>query len=961
MKFLTKGLLALLVTVAIAGSAFAQGGGASSTGTIQGRVADAQGAVLPGVTVTATSPSALGAQTAVTSETGNYRFPALPPGVYELTFELAGFNSLKRSGISISLGFVANVNVELALATLQETVTVSGASPVIDTTSTRVQQNFKMEQLQSIPNGRDMWALLAVTPAVMMNRVDVGGNRAGTQQGYAAYGQTGQVRVLIEGINTTEGTGGAGFYFDYASLEEAFLGTSGQSAEMPNPGVQSQFIARSGSNQFQGEYHVDWYNNSLQGSNLPDEYIVPTAFNNSPIREHSNEIDRYYDQDINAGGPIAKDKVWFFGTYRKQFNAVAQPSFQFDKTFDTLLWNAVGKATYQMNQKNKLIGYYQWGQKEQPNRLPDSAYTYASPEQTLAQLSGSWVYKAEWNSTVSDKVYLEARYGDFGYYFPLTTNSPDNFFTQDTGRLVMEGAHQKQQLDRDRKQYNLASTYFLDTAKGSHTFKMGFEYLKERSWEGYESRRGGDSNVELRFNNGAATQVIFGFPTADCAVGTLSAHDCLKGQAALNQVGLFLTDTWAVGKMTMNAGVRYDRYSGWLPEQDQMAGTAAGWAATFPSLAAQVQAKTFAERDLYTWNSFAPRIGFVYDLKGDGKTVLKANYGLYWHNPGVGISGNANPNTANKSATYTWTDLNGDRRWQNGEQAASFTTADLEGSIGLDPNIKDPYTHEVSAWVEQQLSATMGVRAGYVYKTEDDLIATFVPGAGPEVFTTPYNFLDIGVDGRSGTADDRNLTFYGIPTATYNTLDRSAIQMNVDQFARYKSVEASVNRRYAGKWSASFGGAYTLQHDFAAGAPAYTPNNPGVGDRSTWNFKATASYDAPYGIRLSPVFRHQSGVNYARTLTITAPAGLTGSTRSTTAYADATDDNREDNIYVFDIRAEKQLTFGPRVKLRLMFDAFNLGNSHASETIGRATGLSYQKPTLIMAPRTARLGFRFIF
>src|SRR6187549_1025567 len=311
-------LLAVLAVLSFSTAAFAQGGGASSTGTIQGRVADSQGAVLPGVTVTATSPSALGAQTTVTSETGNYRFPAVPPGNYELTFELAGFNSLKRSGISITLGFTANVTVELALATVQETVTVSGASPVIDTSTTRVQQNFKMEQLQSIPNGRDMWALLAVTPSVQMGRIDVGGNRAGTQTGYTAYGMNGQVRVLIEGINTTEGTGGAGFYFDYASLEEAFLGTSGQSAEMPNPGVQSQFIARSGSNQFQGEYHLDWYNNSLQGANIPEEYSVPTAYGgtngSNAIRQHSNEIQKYYDHDINAGGPMAKDKLWFFGT-----------------------------------------------------------------------------------------------------------------------------------------------------------------------------------------------------------------------------------------------------------------------------------------------------------------------------------------------------------------------------------------------------------------------------------------------------------------------------------------------------------------------------------------------------------------------------------------------------------------------------------------------------------------------
>jgi len=204
----------------------------------------------------------------------------------------------------------------------------------------------------------------------------------------------------MEGINTTEGTGGAGFYFDYASLEEAFIGTSGQSAEMPNPGVQSQFIARSGSNNFQGEYHVDWYNNSLQGANIPDSYIVPTAFNNSPIREHSNEIIGYYDQDINAGGPIKKDKLWFFGTYRQQQNQLKQPNWNFDQTFDTTLWNPVAKVTYQMNQKNKFVGYYQLGQKEQPNRMFSTPYTYQTPGPTYLQASGSWEYQAEWQGRV---------------------------------------------------------------------------------------------------------------------------------------------------------------------------------------------------------------------------------------------------------------------------------------------------------------------------------------------------------------------------------------------------------------------------------------------------------------------------------------------------------------------------------------------------------------------------------
>ncbi|MEP7117225.1 MAG: carboxypeptidase-like regulatory domain-containing protein, partial [Acidobacteriota bacterium] len=232
-------LAACALTLCLPALAAAQGGGASTTGTIQGRVTDSSELVLPGVTVTATSPSMIGPQTQVTGNSGTYRFPALPPGAYTLTFELTGFNSFKREGVQVALGFNATVNAQLALASLQETVTVSGASPVIDTSATSVQQNFKTEQLNSIPNGRDMWALLAATPGVVMSNIDIGGNRAGTQTGYRAYGLSGQVRTSVEGINTTEGTGGAGFYYDYGSFEEVFLGVAGQGAEAATPGVQS--------------------------------------------------------------------------------------------------------------------------------------------------------------------------------------------------------------------------------------------------------------------------------------------------------------------------------------------------------------------------------------------------------------------------------------------------------------------------------------------------------------------------------------------------------------------------------------------------------------------------------------------------------------------------------------------------------------------------------------------------
>ena len=176
--------------------------------------------------------------------------------------------------MQISLGFTANVNAELAVATLQETVTVTGDSPVIDTSATRVQQNFKLAQLESIPNGRDMWALLAATPGVIMTSIDVGGNRAGTQTGYRAYGLNGQVRTSVEGINTTEGTGGAGFYYDYGSFEEVFLGVAGQGAEAATPGVQSNFLGKSGGNNFSGEFYVDWLQQLAAGLE-PGRHLHP--------------------------------------------------------------------------------------------------------------------------------------------------------------------------------------------------------------------------------------------------------------------------------------------------------------------------------------------------------------------------------------------------------------------------------------------------------------------------------------------------------------------------------------------------------------------------------------------------------------------------------------------------------------------------------------------------------------
>ena len=318
--------------------------------------------------------------------------------------------------------------MQLAVATLQETVTVTGESPVVDTSATRVQQNFKLEQLQTIPNARDMWALLAVSPAVVMGRIDVGGNRAGTQTGYNAYGYNGQVRVLVEGINTTEGTGGAGFYFDYGSFEEVFLGTAGQGAEMPNPGVQSQFLGKSGGNKFQGEIYLDFENNAMQGSNLegniPEKWVYDPMTNPGGIRLDSNEIQATATSTSTSAGRSRGTRSGGTSRTATRTTQVAQPNFRFDKTFDTTSWNLSGQGHLSgqpEQQAGRLLPVGPEDPAEPAARSPTAFYN--TPDDTWRQNSGSWVYKGEWNSTISDRLYLEARYGDFGYYFPLVANS----------------------------------------------------------------------------------------------------------------------------------------------------------------------------------------------------------------------------------------------------------------------------------------------------------------------------------------------------------------------------------------------------------------------------------------------------------------------------------------------------------------------------------------------------------
>jgi hypothetical protein len=952
----TNVVWALVAMLGLAAApAYAQGGGASSTGSISGTVSDAQGGVLPGVTVTATSPAQIGQLTVVTNEAGVYRFPAVPPGEYRLAYELSGFQNVVREGVRITLGFNAQVNVSLNVATLQETVTVSGQSPVIDTSATRIQTNFDQTQLASLPNARDMWSLLASTPSVTLNRVDVGGSTMGTQTTYFAYGYSGQNRPLIEGINTTEGTAAAGFYLDYGSFEEVFIGAAGNSAEMPNSGVLTQFVSKSGSNTPAVSLYYDFETEDIQSRNLdPDQYLVPgEPANGRTIRPDGNRLSSYKNLNVDVGGPIVKDKVWGYFAYLNQRNSVAAPPagvIQDGTPFATKLFNYTGKGTYQLNQNNKFIGYLQHGTKQQPHRTdiaPNVRFNtpiHPTADSTVLQDSPSWVYKGEWNGTLTQNMFAEIRAGQFGYNFGLDSNTEDLRY-EDLVTFEVRGGGRHWLNKRRRNQYTGAVSYFKDNfAGGSHNFKFGGEYLDESGnvlWDQAYT----DSVVHY-LSNGAPNSVRLYIS------GTSS-------QNALATTSLFVTDTWTVNRLTLNVGARFDRYRVWLPEQ------------TVPSARFNPAAVTYPEiSDVVTFNHLVPRLGATYDLTGNGQTVVKANWGRFYFNTGVNLADAVNPNLNNQYADWNWADRNGDLIYQEGEETTLIQRFGGAANAEIDPNLKNAYTDEASVFLERAIVTDLGVRVGYVWKKDNDGWQQVNALRPLEAYNVPVTLPDPGPDGVVGNGDD------GAPISAFNLDDTSRGSLNVAQTipgyeGTYKTLEFSANKRYSSRWSmlASYSYTWTEEYNrtyfnnafatnvanFALFGPFPTnPNDRNLNEFTNWNVKLSGTADAGWGLRVTPVLKVQSGAPYGRFIT-----GNLNYNSAQLILVEPIGERRQDRVTVFDVRVEKQLRFADRARVGLFLDVYNVLNSNTAININWRAGAAFDKATTVLPPRIAKFGVKF--
>jgi hypothetical protein len=303
-------LCAVLVVVAfvlMAEPCWAQ----SARSTIHGTVRDESGAAMPGVTVTLSSPALQVGQIVVVSEVdGTYRVGELPAGLYRINFELAGFKAFVLADFRLTIGFVARVDAMMAVGGLEETVTVTGASPVVDMTSTTTSVNLTQETLESVPIGRGLQQLFAMTPGVTTNRVDVGDSWMGVRANTESYGQTANSKIQIDGIDIADGTS-TGVYMTSLTLEEAQIRTSGNDAEVSVPGVSMVAVIKSGSNHFHGSYIASLERPELQSSNLNDALRAQGLSDTEPLRH-------LYDLSADLGGRLVRDKLWFYGAIVQQ-------------------------------------------------------------------------------------------------------------------------------------------------------------------------------------------------------------------------------------------------------------------------------------------------------------------------------------------------------------------------------------------------------------------------------------------------------------------------------------------------------------------------------------------------------------------------------------------------------------------------------------------------------------------
>jgi hypothetical protein len=712
--------------------------------SIAGAVKDASGGVLPGVAVEAASPELIErVRTAVSDSNGRYRIEDLRPGTYTVTFTLVGFMTLKRDGVILSGSAVTTIDAELRVGGVAETVTVTGESPVVDVVSTKREVTLDNQTMRNLPSVRSYSYLLTAVPGVQSNITDV--NTGPVFAIFPVHGGRGvESRLTVDGLNISNPPGGnqpPNFTADIGNAAEVSVNTSGGLGEAETAGVQMNIVPKQGGNKLSGLVAASGFSKGMQSNNFTPELQARGASSFNPT---------YHVYDFNAavGGPILKDKLWYYISVREQgsrrntlnvfYNKSAgdptkwnyDPDFSRPAYYDRLWENYTPRITWQASPRNKIT--FSWDEQPVCRTCTGTASFAGSPSSTTAPEAdghGEYfpqrVHTVRWTSTVTSRLLLEAGLGNTYYQWgdrELTPNpTRDLIRVTDVATTIAPGLSglmtYRSQSWLVNKTDGANWTFTASYVTGSHSMKFGYQ---GNWWRDDRELHTNTQNLAYTWAGGRAV-----FPGAGSITEYANPY-FVNARAA--SMAFYVQDQWTVNRLTLQGALRYDRPWSWFPEVTQPANN------FFPGV-------SFPRQDGVTgYNDITPRIGAAYDLFGTGKTSVKVNIGKYLQGasvsnlaytanpslriPGANASGFVNPNV-----TRTWNDPTGNHvpncnlqnPLANGDcgqiSALTFGTRNFVGA-NFDPDLLSGWNLRPSDWsfgasVQHELFPRASVEVGY--------------------------------------------------------------------------------------------------------------------------------------------------------------------------------------------------------------------------------------------------------
>jgi len=641
-RVVLAGFVAVAVLILSSPGAFAQG----QTGSIAGVVRDTSGAVLPGVTVEASSPALIEKSRSVVSDgQGRYTIVDLRPGTYSVAFTLPGFATVRREGIELTSGFTANVSADLKVGTIEETVTVTGESPIVDTQSTTKLATASREVMDVLPTDRNFVSFAALTPSVLVTgvRQNVGGSIPETGMNLVVHGsRASDSLVTVEGMPIINGGGTGGLmygnYLNNGLAQEITFQTDSHNAEFERATVYSNFIPKEGSNTFRGSFFGRWAGESWQSDNLSEEQQAQGL-------STGNRIDRIWDINPNVGGPIVRDRLWVYGGFRHwgTYNTVAG-SFK-DADFTDVFYHptteqnlfpvwhesAVARFTVQANQKNKFNVYTDWQYTYFGNCFVPTYLTAISACPEYKNIP-QYILQGSWSSPVTNKLLLEAggtitpqdfhgyrRPGVSQTQFAMNDPTAPAGYPQNWGSAAVGYGYNRS----DQSNYRASASYVT----GSHSVKAGFTLM--HAWRYNTNEPNNSVTLSVR---GTQPFSLTQYATP------IQYHETLRYNA-----GVFAQDQWRINRFTLNYGVRLDFLNARVDEQTIAPGPF-------------TPTRNFAAvEDAPNWKDVDPRVGVSWDIFGDGKTAFKASVGRYVVGEAYAIARGLNPvDTSVNTVTRTW-------------------------------------------------------------------------------------------------------------------------------------------------------------------------------------------------------------------------------------------------------------------------------------------------------------------